>query len=124
MIEDKGTDTSRRVSDAKVMGEAIHLAIEGRSPYTERSAFIGADTPSAGHDIARAADEGLSIVLVSGEAASGPQAGITNALTSRCWWPVGRIAAPIPLPTPTPPVLSSRRSRASTFVGAFPLAPC
>ena len=52
---------------AKVMGEAIDLAVEGRSPYPERAAFIDADTPSAGHDIERAADEGLSVVLVSAD---------------------------------------------------------
>jgi hypothetical protein len=48
----------------KVMDEAIDLAVGGRSPYPERAAFIDADTPSAGHDIERAADEGLSVVLV------------------------------------------------------------
>lgn len=52
---------------AKVMDEAIDLAIEGRSPYPERAAFIDADTPSAGHDIERAADEGRSVVLVSAD---------------------------------------------------------
>ncbi len=52
---------------AKVMDEAIDLAVEGRSPYPERAAFIDADTPSAGHDIERAADEGLSVVLVSAD---------------------------------------------------------
>lgn len=66
MIEGKGTD-SNRLFAAKVMGEAIDLAIEGRSPYPERAAFIDADTPSAGPDIVRAADEGLSVVLVSGD---------------------------------------------------------
>ncbi len=50
---------------AKVMDEAINLAIEGRSPYPERAAFIDADDPSAGRDIERAADEGLPVVLVS-----------------------------------------------------------
>lgn len=49
------------------MDEAIDLAIEGRSPYPERAAFIDADTPSAGQDIERAADEGLSVVLVSAD---------------------------------------------------------
>lgn len=52
---------------AKVMNEAIELAIEGHSPYPERAAFIDADMPSAGHDIERAADDGLSIVLVSAD---------------------------------------------------------
>jgi hypothetical protein len=59
------TADSNRSPAAKVMDEAIDLAIEGRSPYPERAAFIDADTPSAGHDIKRAADEGLSVVLVS-----------------------------------------------------------
>lgn len=58
---------SNRSPAAKVMDEAIDLAIEGRSPYPERAAFIDADTPSAGHDIERAADEGLSVVLVSAD---------------------------------------------------------
>ena len=49
---------------AKVMDEAIDLAIEGRSPYPERAAFVDSDTASAGHEIKRAADEGLPVVLV------------------------------------------------------------
>jgi hypothetical protein len=47
--------------------EAIDLAIEGRSPYPERAAFIDADEPGAGPAIERAADEGLSVVLVSAD---------------------------------------------------------
>lgn len=58
---------SSRSPAAKVMNEAIDIAIEGRSPYPERAAFIDANTPSAGHDIERAADEGLSVVLVSAD---------------------------------------------------------
>jgi hypothetical protein len=50
---------------AKVMDEAIDLAIEGRSPYPDRVAFIDADKASAGHEIKRAADEGLPVVLVA-----------------------------------------------------------
>ena len=50
---------------AKVMDEALDLAIEGRSPYPEKAAFIDADAPGAGHAIERAADQGLSVVLVS-----------------------------------------------------------
>lgn len=61
------TADSNRSPAAKVMDEAINLAIEGRSPYPERAAFIDADAPSAGHDIERAADEGLSVVLVSAD---------------------------------------------------------
>jgi hypothetical protein len=56
---------SNRSSAAKVMDGAINLAVEGRSLYPERAAFIDADTSSAGHEIERAADEGLSVVLVS-----------------------------------------------------------
>jgi hypothetical protein len=50
---------------AKIMDEAIDLAIEGRSPYPDRAAFIDADTASAGHEIKHAADEGLPVVLVA-----------------------------------------------------------
>jgi hypothetical protein len=52
---------------AKVMEEAIDLAIEGSSPYPDRAAFIDADTASAGHEIKRAADEGLPVVLVAAD---------------------------------------------------------
>jgi len=55
---------------AKVMDEAIDLAIEGRSPYPERAAFIDADTASAGHEIKRAADEGLPVVLAAADGGS------------------------------------------------------
>lgn len=61
------TADSNRSPAAKVMDEAIELAFEARSPFPERAAFIDADTPSAGHDIERAADEGLSVVLVSAD---------------------------------------------------------
>jgi hypothetical protein len=61
------TADNSRSSVAMVMDEVIELALEGRSPFPERAAFIDADTPSAGHDIERAADEGLSIVLVSAD---------------------------------------------------------
>jgi hypothetical protein len=49
------------------MDEAIDLAIEGRSPYPKKVAFIDADAPSAGHAIERAADRGLPVVLVSAD---------------------------------------------------------
>jgi len=55
---------------ARVMDEAIDLAIEGRSPYPERAAFIDADTVSAGREIKRAADEGLPVVLVAADGSS------------------------------------------------------
>jgi hypothetical protein len=58
---------SNRSPVAKVMDEAIELAIEGRSSYPERAAFIDVDAPAAGHDIERAANEGLSMVLVSAD---------------------------------------------------------
>lgn len=61
------TADSNRSPAAKLMDEAIDLAIEGCSPYPERAAFIDADTASAGHDIERAVDEGLSVVLVSAD---------------------------------------------------------
>jgi hypothetical protein len=61
------TANEDRSPAAWVMNEAIDLAIEGRSPYPERAAFIDVDTPSAGHDIERAADEGLPVVLVSAD---------------------------------------------------------
>ena len=52
---------------AGVMDEAIELAIEGNSPFPDRAAFIDVDTASAGMEIKRAADEGLSIVLVAAD---------------------------------------------------------
>lgn len=61
------TADSNRSPAAKVMDEAIEHALEGRSPFPERAVLIDADTPSAGHNIGRAADEGLSVVLVSAD---------------------------------------------------------
>jgi hypothetical protein len=61
------TADRNRSPAAKAMDQAIDLVIEGHSPYPERAAFIDADAPSPGHDIERAADEGLSIVLVSSD---------------------------------------------------------
>lgn len=61
------TADSRHSPAATVMAEAIDLAIEGRSSHPERAAFVDADAPTAGHDIERAADEGLSVVLVSAD---------------------------------------------------------
>lgn len=60
----------KRSPAANIMDEAIDLAIEGRSPYPEKSAFIDADTPQAGHEIQRAADEGRSVVLVAADGSS------------------------------------------------------
>jgi len=62
-------DTGRSPA-AKVMDEAIDLAIEGRSPYPDRAAFIDTDAASAGHEIKRAADEGLPVVLVAADGSS------------------------------------------------------
>jgi hypothetical protein len=58
---------AKRFPAAKVTDEAIDLAIEGRSPYPEKAAFIDADAPRAGHAIERAADQGLPVVLVSAD---------------------------------------------------------
>jgi hypothetical protein len=58
------TDNGRSPA-AKVMDEAIDLAIKGQSPYPDRAAFIDAGNASAGHEIQRAADEGLPVVLVA-----------------------------------------------------------
>jgi hypothetical protein len=52
---------------ARVMDEAIELAIEERSPYPEKAAFLDADEPSVGPEIRRAADEGRAIVLVAAD---------------------------------------------------------
>jgi hypothetical protein len=52
---------------AKAMDRAIDLAIEGNSPYPENAAFVNADSPHAGHEMARALDEGYAVVLVSSD---------------------------------------------------------
>jgi hypothetical protein len=52
---------------ARVMDEAIDLAIEGRSPYPERAAFIDADTPGIDWAIDRAIKDDLAVVLVSAD---------------------------------------------------------
>jgi len=49
------------------MDEAIELALEERSPYPEKSAFIDADTAHAGREIRRTADEGYAVVLVAAD---------------------------------------------------------
>jgi hypothetical protein len=51
----------------RVMNEAIELAIEERSPYPERAAFIDADAPSVGAAIKRAIDEDRAAVLVAAD---------------------------------------------------------
>jgi hypothetical protein len=52
---------------ARVMDEAIELAIEARSPYPEKATFLDADEPTVGAEIRRAADEGRAIVLVAAD---------------------------------------------------------
>ncbi len=52
---------------ARVMDEAVELAIEERSPYPEKSAFVDADEPYVGIEIRRAADEGRAVVLVAAD---------------------------------------------------------
>lgn len=69
-LEQAGTEGIERPASAKVMDEAIDLAIAGQSPYPERAAFIDADAASAGREIKRAADEGLPVVLVAGDGSS------------------------------------------------------
>jgi hypothetical protein len=61
-----GIDPERSPA-AKVMDEAIDLAIEGRSPYPDRAAFIDTDSPSAGKEAMHAAGRGLSVVLVAAD---------------------------------------------------------
>jgi hypothetical protein len=51
----------------QVMDEAIEMAIEERSPYPERCAFIDADGPRTGAAIKRAVDRDLAVVLVSAD---------------------------------------------------------
>lgn len=51
----------------KVMDEAIELALQERSPFPDRAAFIDADTTHAGHEIQLAADEGRAVVLVAAD---------------------------------------------------------
>jgi hypothetical protein len=52
---------------ARVMHEAIELAIGERSPYPDRATFIDANEPSVGAEIIRAADENRAIVLVAAD---------------------------------------------------------
>lgn len=53
----------------RVMVEALDLAIEERSPYPDRSIFLDVDVPMALRrpEMERAANEGLSVVLVSSD---------------------------------------------------------
>ena len=51
----------------RVMEEAIELAIEERSPYPERAAFINADSLDNEKTIKRALGEQRAVVLVSAD---------------------------------------------------------
>ena len=51
----------------KAMDRAIDQAIEGDSRYPERAAFVDADSPQAGREIANALDDGYAVVLVSSD---------------------------------------------------------
>jgi len=55
---------------AQVMDEAIELAIQERSPYPEKAAFLDEGEPSVGAEIRRAADEGRAVVLVGADGSS------------------------------------------------------
>jgi hypothetical protein len=49
------------------MNEAIELAIDERSPYPERAAFVNADTPKTAKATKRAFEEHRAAVLVSAD---------------------------------------------------------
>ena len=51
----------------KAMDRAIDQAIEGNSRYPERAAFVDADSPQAGREIANALDDGYAVALVSSD---------------------------------------------------------
>jgi hypothetical protein len=66
-MADTMSTTAKDSPAMRVMDEAIELAIQERSPYPERAAFIDADTPGTAQAIKRALDEDLAIVLVSAD---------------------------------------------------------
>jgi hypothetical protein len=77
-------DLPARSPAGRVAHEAIELAIEGRSPYPDKSMFMDAEEPSTGREIRRAIDEGMAVVLVyrSGPACGRPGCrGGRNSLT-------------------------------------------
>lgn len=49
---------------SRVMDEAIELAIQERSPYPSRAAFLDYDAPQLAESIADAFDEDYAVVLV------------------------------------------------------------
>jgi len=62
----KTTSTkAKRSPAARVMDEAIDLAVEDYSPYSQRAVFIDAGASSAGREIKWAADQGLSVAGIS-----------------------------------------------------------
>lgn len=52
---------------ARALDEAIELKLQGRSPYPETCDFVDADAPHAGVLVARAADAGRAVALVSAD---------------------------------------------------------
>jgi len=83
------TESNGQSPASRVMDEAIELAIEGRSPYPERAAFIDVDTPNMGWAIDRAIDDNLAVVLVSADGstrilrAESPNADVAASAASR-----------------------------------------
>lgn len=67
-----------------VMDEAIELAIQDRSPYPSRAAFVDHDTPDLARWIARAFERDHAVVLVWPDG------------SSRVLQPGDRIPAPAP----------------------------
>jgi hypothetical protein len=66
MEEELSTGIERSPA-ARVMDEAIELAIQGNSPYPERATFVDADSPEIGQEISLAAKEGMAVVVVNAD---------------------------------------------------------
>ncbi len=49
----------------RALSEALDLAMEGRSPYPDKSTFIDADKPETNREVRGAAREGQHAVVVS-----------------------------------------------------------
>ena len=49
----------------RAMGEALDLAMDGKSPYPDKSTFIDADTPHTDREVKAAAADGQSAIVVS-----------------------------------------------------------
>jgi hypothetical protein len=69
---------------SRLVDEAIELAIQERSPYPSRSAFLDHDSPRLGESIAKAFDRNHAVVLVWPD------------LSSRVLKPGDQIPAPAP----------------------------